>query len=224
MLEMSRPSASAPKPTSPWTCRARATTARPGPGSGCWTCSSVRARLRQSADAVGCSTGRGGRRRRITSWADGTYRAVTFSDAAGLAGGLMRNCSMTMIKQGDRLLFDFTGTSRDALQLRRAPAGRSRAHHPYIYTSTSSTSLPVSSATLPADRLHVPAELDAPRRAGRDVLLGDGRDRGDERGRQAGRAGPGSAGWWRQVAASEQIGDAIVLAGMSRSAPRCSPT
>src|SRR5699024_5258934 len=52
-----------------------------------------------------------GARKRVAHWADGTYRTVTFSDAAGVTPGLMRNCSMTMIKKGDQLTFDFTGTS-----------------------------------------------------------------------------------------------------------------
>lgn len=52
-----------------------------------------------------------GARKRIASWADGTYRCVTFSDAAGLESGLMRDCAMTMTKKGEHLLVDFTGTS-----------------------------------------------------------------------------------------------------------------
>ena len=56
-----------------------------------------------------------GARKRISKWTDGTYRTVTFSDAAGLQPGLMRNCSMTMVKAGDHLTFDFTGTSPETL-------------------------------------------------------------------------------------------------------------
>ena len=52
-----------------------------------------------------------GARKRIAQWADGTYRCVTFSDAAGLSESLLRNCAMTMTKKGEHLLFDFSGTS-----------------------------------------------------------------------------------------------------------------
>ncbi len=59
-----------------------------------------------------------GARKRIAHWADGTYRAVTFSDAAGLAGGLMRNCSMTMTKQACRPAGPATATRWTAIPLR----------------------------------------------------------------------------------------------------------
>ena len=70
-----------------------------------------------------------GARRRIADWADGTYRAVTFSDAAGL----VRRADAQLLDDHDqagrppalRLHRDQPG---DAVQLQRAPAGRHRAH------------------------------------------------------------------------------------------------
>ena len=50
-------------------------------------------------------------RKRIRLWPDGTYRCVNFSDNLGMNQGLVRSCSMAMTKDGDRLTFDFEGTS-----------------------------------------------------------------------------------------------------------------
>ncbi|GAB6171219.1 hydantoinase B/oxoprolinase family protein [Paradesulfitobacterium aromaticivorans] len=49
-------------------------------------------------------------RERISSWPDGKYRSVNFSDGVGPAEGLVRT-SLMIEKKGDRLLFDFSGTS-----------------------------------------------------------------------------------------------------------------
>lgn len=54
-------------------------------------------------------------RKRIRSWPDGRFRSVNFNDGVGLSPGLVRSCSLTLIKEGDRLVFDFTGTSPDNL-------------------------------------------------------------------------------------------------------------
>ena len=52
-----------------------------------------------------------GARRRITSWPDGIYRSVHFGDAVGWREGLVRSCYMTLIKKGDKITIDFTGSS-----------------------------------------------------------------------------------------------------------------
>ena len=51
-----------------------------------------------------------GTRRRIMEWNDGTYRAVTFMDNVGEKQKLLRNY-LTLHKKGDKLIWDFTGTS-----------------------------------------------------------------------------------------------------------------
>jgi len=51
-----------------------------------------------------------GTRRRIREWNDGTYRAVNFMDMVGTQQKLVRNF-LTLHKKGDRLIWDFTGTS-----------------------------------------------------------------------------------------------------------------
>jgi acetophenone carboxylase len=49
-------------------------------------------------------------RRRIESWVDGTFRSVVFTDHIGVDEGLVRGCC-TLVKKGDRIKFDFSGTS-----------------------------------------------------------------------------------------------------------------
>jgi acetophenone carboxylase len=52
-----------------------------------------------------------GARARIRSWPDGKYRCVNFADGVGSEIGLLRNSYLTLIKQDDHLILDFTGTS-----------------------------------------------------------------------------------------------------------------
>jgi N-methylhydantoinase B/oxoprolinase/acetone carboxylase alpha subunit len=51
-----------------------------------------------------------GTRRRIREWNDGSYRAVTFMDIVGEKHRLVRNF-LSLHKRGDKLIWDFTGTS-----------------------------------------------------------------------------------------------------------------
>lgn len=51
-----------------------------------------------------------GARSKIREWNDGTYRAVNFGDVLGIEEGLYRFC-VTVRKEGERVLVDFTGTS-----------------------------------------------------------------------------------------------------------------
>lgn len=88
-----------------------------------------------------------GARRRLGLWPDGVYRCVTFSDAAGLTRGLIRNCCMTMTKRDDRLVIDFTGTSPENLSSYNAHPQAVIGHLTnYIYEYVFHD-LPVSSAT-----------------------------------------------------------------------------
>ncbi|MFH1624799.1 MAG: hydantoinase B/oxoprolinase family protein, partial [Pseudomonadota bacterium] len=49
-------------------------------------------------------------KKRVESWNDGIYRAVTFLDHVGKEEGLLR-CYITATKKGDVISFDFTGSS-----------------------------------------------------------------------------------------------------------------
>lgn len=48
--------------------------------------------------------------KRVASWNDGIYRAVTFLDHVGAEESLLR-CYITATKKGDTITFDFTGSS-----------------------------------------------------------------------------------------------------------------
>lgn len=88
-----------------------------------------------------------GARRRIESWPDGTYRCVTFGDTIGVKQGLVRNCYMTMVKRGEQLVFDFTGTSPENMSSYNAHAQAAIGHlanfmYEYVFHD-----LPISNAT-----------------------------------------------------------------------------
>jgi acetophenone carboxylase len=88
----------------------------------CTTADRVRIRLLELAEKRGadfvvgllrkmCDTAESGARKRVTALPDGKFRAVVFNDAMGWTPGLVRACYLTLVKQGERLTFDFHGTS-----------------------------------------------------------------------------------------------------------------
>ncbi len=88
-----------------------------------------------------------GARRRLRCWPDGSYRCVTFGDAVGPKPGLVRNCYLTMVKQGDRLVFDFTGTGPETMSSDNAHAQAAIGHianfiYEYVFHD-----LPISNGT-----------------------------------------------------------------------------
>jgi N-methylhydantoinase B/oxoprolinase/acetone carboxylase alpha subunit len=88
-----------------------------------------------------------GARRRIGSWLDGKYRCVTFADALGTEHGLVRNASLTLIKEGDEVVFDFTGTSPENLSPYQAHVQAVVGHIANYVYSYVFYDLPISSAT-----------------------------------------------------------------------------
>jgi len=159
-----------------------------------------------------------GARQRIKHWADGTYKAVTFSDAAGLHQGLIRNCSMTMIKKGDTLTFDFAGTSPENPSSYNAHPQAVIGHMAnYIYEYVFHD-LPVSSATFqPIDFIFPPNTMLSP-----DVRAATSCSVMAATGAMSAVANcisraRFSTDEWKQVAASQgNGGNAIVLAGISQ--------
>jgi N-methylhydantoinase B/oxoprolinase/acetone carboxylase alpha subunit len=159
-----------------------------------------------------------GARKRIAHWADGTYRAVTFSDAAGLTRGLMRNCSMTMTKKGDHLTFDFTGTSPETPSSYNAHPQAVIGHMAnYIYEYVFHD-LPVSSATFqPIDFVFPPNSMlspDARAATSNSVMAATGVM--SAVANCIGRARYGSDEWEQVSASQGNGGNAIVLAGVSQ--------
>jgi len=88
----------------------------------CTTADRVRIRLIELAEKRGadfvigllrkmCEVAEEGARKKVKALPDGKFRAVVFNDAIGFTPGLVRACSLTLIKQGGNLTFDFHGTS-----------------------------------------------------------------------------------------------------------------
>ena len=88
----------------------------------CTTADRVRVRLLELADKRGqdfvvglmrrmCETAEEGARKKIRALPDGKFRAVVFNDAIGWTPALVRACYLTLTKLGERLVFDFQGTS-----------------------------------------------------------------------------------------------------------------
>ena len=88
-----------------------------------------------------------GARKRIASWLDGKYRCVTFADALGIEHGLVRNASLTLVKAGDEITFDFTGTSPENLSPYHAHVQAVVGHVANYVYSYVFYDLPISSAT-----------------------------------------------------------------------------
>ena len=159
-----------------------------------------------------------GARKRVSHWCDGVYRNVTFSDAAGLQPGLIRNCAMTMTKKGDHLIFDFTGTSPENPSSYNAHPQAVVGHMAnYIYEYVFHD-LPISSATFQAVDFVFPENSmlspDARAATSNSVMACTGAMSSVasciSRARYA-------TDEWTQVAASQgNGGNAIVIAGISQ--------
>lgn len=91
-----------------------------------------------------------GARAIIGAWPDGKYRCVTFSDAVGLRQGLVRSCYMTLEKQGDRMLVDFSESGPETPSSYNAHPQAAIAHFSnYIYEYLFHA-LPISNGTFNA--------------------------------------------------------------------------
>ncbi|MGH3436491.1 MAG: hydantoinase B/oxoprolinase family protein [Sciscionella sp.] len=159
-----------------------------------------------------------GARKRLSSWPDGVYRCATFSDAAGMEQGLLRNCFMTMTKKDDTLRVDFTGTSPESRSSYNAHPQAVIGHLAnYIYEYVFHD-LPISSATFqpmdfvfPENSMLSPAPNAA---TSCSVMAATGAM--SSIANCIGRARFGTTEW-RQVSASlGNGGNASVLAGLSQ--------
>src|SRR6266550_3768525 len=89
-----------------------------------------------------------GARKRIASWPDGKFRCVAFADTIGGMGfSLIRSASLTVNKQGDHLLLDFTGTSPENPSSYNAHVQAAVGHLANYLYSYIFHDLPISSAT-----------------------------------------------------------------------------
>ena len=88
----------------------------------CTTADRVRMRLLELVEKRGeeylvgllrkmLETAESGARQKIKSLPEGKFRAVLFNDAIGWTPALVRACYLTLTKKGEKLIFDFEGTS-----------------------------------------------------------------------------------------------------------------
>jgi acetophenone carboxylase len=159
-----------------------------------------------------------GARRRLASWPDGTYRCVTFSDAAGTQRGLLRNCAMTMVKKGDGVHVDFTGTSPESPSSYNAHPQAVIGHLAnYIYEYVFHD-LPISSATFQPFTFTFPPNSmlspDARAATSNSVMAATGAM--SSIANVVSRARFGTTEWRQVTAAPGNGGNASVMAGLSQ--------
>ncbi|MFC1849236.1 hydantoinase B/oxoprolinase family protein [candidate division CSSED10-310 bacterium] len=87
-----------------------------------------------------------GARKRISDWPDGKFSAVSFSDTLGTVESLVRT-KLTIIKQGDHLTFDFSGTSPENEGPVNAFAHITAAHTAIYLYAYAFHDLPITSGT-----------------------------------------------------------------------------
>ncbi len=88
-----------------------------------------------------------GARSRIRQWNDGTYRHVVFLDTTGAEPGLIK-VPVTLVKKGDHITIDFTGTSPEHEGSFQALAAATRAHCAVDLYSFPFCDFPVSAGIL----------------------------------------------------------------------------
>ncbi len=159
-----------------------------------------------------------GARSRIASWPDGTYRSVHFSDAVGVNQGLVRSCSLAIRKEGDKLTFDFSGTSPENLSSYNTHAQSAVGHvSNYIYEYIFHD-LPISSATFAPIDFHFPPGIclnpDAKAATSNSVMIATGAMSAVH---NCFAKAMFPTGDWRQVTASHgNAGNALIIAGLTQ--------
>ncbi len=88
-----------------------------------------------------------GARKRLASWPDGKYRCVNFAGVLGWEEGLVRSSYLTLVKEGDHLVMDFTGTSPENPTPANAHVTSVVGHVANFVYSYIFHDLPISSAT-----------------------------------------------------------------------------
>ena len=160
-----------------------------------------------------------GARKRIASWPDGKFRCVAFADTIGGMGfSLIRSAALTVHKQGDHLLMDFTGTSPENPSSYNAHVQAAVGHLANYLYSYIFHDLPISSATFaPIDCYFPPGCVlnpDARAATSCAVMICTG----------IMSAAPtafakmifGTQEWRQVIASSANGGNAMVIAGLSQ--------
>ncbi len=195
----------------------------------CTAADRVRTRLIELAEREGVTYIKGlfrkmllsaeeGAGKRIQHWPDGKYRCVTFADAVGLEQGLIRSCYMTLIKEGDHMLVDFTGTGPETASSYNAHPQAAVGHFSnYIYEYLFHD-LPISNGTFAKIEFLFPPNTclspDARAATSNSVMISTGVMSAVHN--CVGKA-MFATGDWEQAGASQgNGGNALVLAGLSQ--------
>lgn len=159
-----------------------------------------------------------GARKRIASWPDGKFRCVNFADALGWTQGLVRSCSLTLHKQGDRLVFDFTGTSPENPSSYNAHAQAVVGHisnfiYEYVFHD-----LPISSAAFASIDFDFPPGIclnpDTRAATCNSVMIATGTMSANHN--VFAKAMFGTEMWEQASASQGNGGNALVIAGLSQ--------
>jgi N-methylhydantoinase B/oxoprolinase/acetone carboxylase alpha subunit len=159
-----------------------------------------------------------GARARISTWADGVYRSTHFADAVGLKQGLVRSCCMTLTKDGDLLLVDFTGTGPETPSSYNAHPQAAIGHFAnYVYEYLFHD-LPISNGTFaPIDFKFEPGSClypDVRAATSNSVMIATGVMSAVHN--TFARAVFSTEHWQQAGASQGNGGNAVVLAGMSQ--------
>lgn len=159
-----------------------------------------------------------GARKRLSSWPDGKYRCVTFSDGVGVQQGLVRNAALTLEKRGDRLVCDFTGTSPENYSSYNAHVQAVIGHVAnYIYSYVF-YELPISSATFAPIEFILPEGTilnpDQKAATSNSVMILTGVM--SSMANTFAKMMYGTQDWIRVAASAANAGNAVVIAGLSQ--------
>ena len=195
----------------------------------CTTADRVRTRLIEFAEREGVDYIKGlfrkmlisaeqGAAKRIHHWPDGKYRCVTFADAVGLEQGLVRSCYMTVVKDGDHMLVDFTGTGPETASSYNAHPQAAIGHFSnYIYEYLFHD-LPISNGTFANIEFYFPPGTclspDVRAATSNSVMIASGVMSAVHN--CVGKAMFATSDWQQVGASQGNGGNALVLAGLSQ--------
>lgn len=162
--------------------------------------------------------GEEGARRVISSWPDGKYRCVNFNDSIGVRPALVRSCYLTLIKDDDKLTFDFSGTSPENVSSYNAHVQAVVGHISNYMFEYVFHALPSSSATFMPVKFIFPPNtcLNPDNKAGtcNSVMICTGVMSAVHS--VFGKALFPSQDWRQVVASNSNAGNAYVLAGLTQ--------
>ena len=159
-----------------------------------------------------------GARQRISSWLDGSYRSVNFSDLVGATPGLVR-VELRLVKDGDEIVLDFSGTSPENTSSYHAHVQAVVGHVANYVYSYLFFDLPICSATFAPLRFEIPkgTVLNPDERAATSCSVMIGAVVMSACANAFAKLLFSSGQDWNRVAASaSNAGNALVIAGLSQ--------